>query len=221
MDTIKEALKKIRKNTSSNTTPITRTEKGIVADQKDELSLSDRLLIDIFLTHLNKERTEGYLNSQSANARKKLIMADTYASEFGANGLYKFLDQPIHINSWTAFLTSALRKRTDRFLNRLYRDPLLSGKNVQKDIAESVLCQYVELDFSAYMGRIRMPDLNLVVICDNLLRIAPAFSEVSDLRGKIRNKRRQLTDLLNSYNIDIKKEGLNSLYLLDGIRELK
>jgi hypothetical protein len=226
-DLIKERLRgrqkgtPIKPNPAPIINPAVQTANPLPDPNTKEANLADRLLVEYFLTHLDRKKAESYLTNPSSELRKRLILADAYAAEFGDTKLYKFIEDSVNINSWTALLAQTLQKRLYDFATRLYREPEPVRKNMSQEIACNIVNQFIELDFSGYQERTKISEQNLVLLCDHILRIKPAFKEVGELRGRIKEKTRYLTDLIRSYSIDIGKEGLNALYLLDGIRELK
>lgn len=184
-----------------------------------ELNVAECLLADHFLKHIAD--VQKYLLTGNADTRKVLLMADMYAAQRNSKDICSYMSQSIHPRSWTALVAYELRKEIDSKITEAYRGPRAVGKTLQQQIAEDVLYAHVDLDFGKYQERIKTNDQNLVVLCDNLFAIDPAASEVKDIRKMFREKVKHVEELLDSYSINVRASGLESLYLLEGIKELK
>jgi hypothetical protein len=222
MDQIKERLKKrssLETQIIASQPVIGISQPGLSVDTV--LSVSDSLLQKNFLTHIDANKIFHYFSNKSDNKKKTLILAEIYAAKYGTKNLYDILEEPIHINSWVAFLSQIFEYNLNSFLEEITNKQYSKIKKLHEEIAEDALYQYVHLNFNEYRTKVRFRDQNLIVLCDNLLQISPPTTETNDISTLVKKKIDYVKELVESNHIKIKNDDLNTLYLLDGLRELK
>ncbi len=195
-------------------------EQGIIAEptkkcSEEGLTLEEHLLSKYYLKHLDVDKIDFSKNTAV------LLMSDVYAQEYGDKQLYDFLEQHISPSYWAAYVAQSCSKKLNNFIRRVQRGGRQPMKSIEQEMAENVIHKYVQLSFDKYLEKISAEEHHMVVLCDYLLRIHPAYSDVNGLCDSVKERITMVDEVFNAHNIDIKKDGLNALHKINGIVELQ
>jgi hypothetical protein len=189
-------------------------------DNNNTFSLSDRLLINNFLLHIGEKDLDILLKNNSDDLRKKLLFAEINIRSSKNENILKYLNDSINLSSWVAYLSITNKDDIINVLSQAYYNSELL-KDLTQTLAEDVIYQYVKNGLSKYRSRVKTVDQPYILLCDSALNICDEIDKSLNLKDIFNKKIEQIENIISSYRINIVKDGLKNLYLLDGIKELK
>jgi hypothetical protein len=154
---------------------------------KNEISITDRLLLNHIITHLDHKRLESMLEQDSNDFRKTLIMADFVASKTGENEIYNIIASHPDPEAMAVYSARNMGDEIITSISRIYSTQRIFLKPLVEIMAEDYLHSILQRDYSAYRHLVPTPQQGIFTICDTILTISGYNQPIRDLKQIVRN----------------------------------